>query len=350
VFNYGSISGRSNALNAYGVFVTTGAIINGAPNDTTATITGDTGVVMQQSNNLTNYGHITGTAGYGASMPGNIVNGSTADVTASIVSNTNDAIAGASNVTNYGLIKGTVGINTNGSVVVTNYGTIAGTAGLNPAIQLAGTGATINNFGTIENSVGATGLAILDRLGMNSLTNAAGASIIGNIAGKVGTVTNNGTITLNGGAGWGGLSVTGAIDPSSSGVFQLATQTSGGAGALEVAAALGTNVKIQFMGPAAHRNRLTIDDASKFGQNVGSTSYAGPLLEGFSAGDGIDLKNVPVSGLGWSITPVDATTENLQLTSGGKNVATLQFQTSSLGAGTFHLQSDGYGFAFLTHS
>jgi hypothetical protein len=349
VFNYGSVSGGS--ASGTGVFITTGAIINGAPNDTTASITGGTGVAMTQSNNLTNYGHITGTNGYGAGMPGNIVNGTTADATASIISKTTDAIAGTTgNVTNYGLIEGArTGINGGNPVVITNYGTIEGSRGAG-AIQLSGQGGTISNYGTIENSTGSTGIAIIDLLGVGRISNAAGASIIGNVVGAVGTITNNGTITLNGGAGFGGLNVTTAIDPTSSGVFQLQTQPNGGGhGSLEVAAALGTNDKIQFLGSPTHSNLLAIDNGSKFGQNVGSASYAGTLLEGFSAGDGIDLKNVALAGLTLSYN-YSPTTVDVQFISGGKGVATLQFQTSSLGAGTFHVQSDSYGFAFLTHS
>lgn len=87
------------------------------------------------------------------------------------------------------------------------------------------------------------------------------------VTGSITNVVNNGTIALNGGTS---LDVTSAVDSSSSGIFQLNAQS-----ALEIGAYLGTNLKIQFL---AGRASLTIDNAAQFGVNVGSTSYAGPLI------------------------------------------------------------------------
>ncbi|HEX2939992.1 MAG TPA: hypothetical protein VHO91_03030, partial [Rhodopila sp.] len=91
-------------------------------------------------------------------------------------------------------------------------------------------------------------------------------------------------------------------------------------------------------------NLLTIDSAAHFGVHVGSPLYAGPLLEGFSAGDQIALKGIGNAAISYS-----ASTGDLQVTSAGKAVATLRFQNSSLGAGTFHVTGESWG-DVITHS
>jgi T5SS/PEP-CTERM-associated repeat protein len=152
-------------------------------------------------------------------------------------------------------------------------------------------------------------------------------------AGSV-TIGSTGTISLSAGT----LDVTSAVDPSSSGSFLLM-----GASNLEIAACLGTNLKIQFIGSS---NKLTIDQPTNFGLNVGTASYAGPLLEGFGPTDSIDLKGIVATAFNYSTTSGD-----LQLTgSGGSALTTLLFQNATLGAGSFHLASDGAGGTLLTHS
>jgi hypothetical protein len=140
----------------------------------------------------------------------------------------------------------------------------------------------------------------------------------------------------------GTLDVSRAVDPSSSGVFFLTGQ-----GDLEIGEILGGgNLKMQFLGSNSS-NRLTIDNAADFGAQVGTTSYAGPLLEGFIAGDGVDLKGIASAGLNLAYS---ATSGDLQITGNGKALATLAFQNSSLGAGAFHMASDGAGGTLITHS
>ena len=87
---------------------------------------------------------------------------------------------------------------------------------------------------------------------------------------------DNGTLNIA-----GSLVVSSAINPTSIGLFQLQSGAT-----LEAAAATGTNTKINFLGSS----QLTIDNVSSFGTNVGTSSYAGPLLEDFVNGDKIDLK------------------------------------------------------------
>jgi hypothetical protein len=160
--------------------------------------------------------------------------------------------------------------------------------------------------------------------------------LIGTTDGILATVVNNGTIVAGNS---GGLDIYSSIDPSSSGIFQLT-----GKSELEIAAYLGKNLKIQFLG-STPTNELIVDNPANFGVNVGSPAYAGPLLEGFTAGDEILLK-----GIGNPVLSYSTLTGELQLTSAGKPVATLLFQNSSLGAGTFHVTSESGSNYLITHS
>jgi hypothetical protein len=155
---------------------------------------------------------------------------------------------------------------------------------------------------------------------------------------KVPNLLNNGTVTI---ASGGSLVVSSAVDPSSSGIFQQQTN-----GSLEIGAALGASLKIQFLG-SAPTNKLIIDSAANFGGPIGATSYAGPLLEGFSSGNVIDLKAIASNGLTFAYS---ATSGDLRISSKATPVATLLFQNSSLGAGAFHSSTDGSGGTLITHS
>jgi hypothetical protein len=146
---------------------------------------------------------------------------------------------------------------------------------------------------------------------------------------------NGGTIEANGGT----LAIAGTIDPTSTGVFQIDASS-----LLELAADQGAADKMKFLGVGGE---LIIDDATKFGLQVGSVAYTGPLIENFASGDKILLKNVVPSGL----TPqYDAATGVLQVSKASINVASLMFDNTTLGTGAFHLAGDGHGHAVLTHS
>ena len=155
-------------------------------------------------------------------------------------------------------------------------------------------------------------------------------------ANTVATVVNNGTAVI---ASGGSLDVSSALDPTSTGVFQLQNTST-----LELAAALGHNTQIQFLGST--NDELVIDKASAFGTGSGP-SYAGSLLENFAAGDVIDLKGIAGGGFRYA-----AASGDLQITASprGTTVATLLFQNSSLGTGTFHLASDKAGGTLVLHS
>jgi hypothetical protein len=170
-----------------------------------------------------------------------------------------------------------------------------------------------------------------------SLALGAGGQVsgFGTIADTRYALSNAGTIEANGGT----LAVATAVDPASSGMFRLDA-----ASLLEIAADQGAKDKMSFLGAGGE---LIIDEVEKFGLNVGSAAYTGPLVQNFGAGDEILLKNVGPEGL----TPeYDAATEILQLSNGSANAASLMFDKTTLGTGTFHLADDGQGHTLLTHS
>ena len=128
-----------------------------------------------------------------------------------------------------------------------------------------------------------------------------------------------------------------AIDASSTGLFQL-----GSGATLEVAAATGTTTQINFQGSS----ELIIDNAASFGTNVGTASYAGPQLQHFVPGDKIDLKNFSSAGVTLNY---NASTGVLQVSNGVDQVASLDFQTSSLAGNlAFAATSDGATGIFIT--
>jgi hypothetical protein len=139
------------------------------------------------------------------------------------------------------------------------------------------------------------------------------------------TILDNGTVSIS-----GSLDVSTAIDASSTGLFQL-----GSGATLEVAAATGTTTQINFQGSSSE---LIIDNAASFGTNVGTESYAGSQLQNFVPGDAIDLKNFSSAGVTLSY---NASTGVLQVSNGANQVASLDFQTSSLGGAGFAAVSDG---------
>ncbi len=353
VINFGSIYGSNDGLGLTGG--DNNSVTNGSNADVDASISGGIGILAVGANNVVNnFGTISASYSDGIrlSQGGTINNGSAADTKASITG------AGW-------------GVNCY-SGTLTNYGTISGGSG---GVLISS--GTVKNFSKISSSKGASGTAISYQPGgTNRLVEGPGSVIVGAVygygtltvelasgasAGTIGGLGTNingaSTIAVDSGAIWtfsgansiasfvnngtaivasgGSLNVSSAVDPSSSGVFQLVTNAS-----LEIAAALGTNVKMQFLG-SSPTNKLIIDKAANFGTNVGTASYAGPLLENFAAGDVIDLKGISPASLGLNYT---AATGVLKITgSGGSALATLLFQNSTLGAGTFHAASDGSG-------
>jgi hypothetical protein len=279
---------------------------------------------------------------------------------------------GPGTVTNSGTIIGTeddgIDIGGNGAHV-TNTGTISGSTG----VDFTGTGGTLVTSGKI---IGTGGVAV--NLGTdNTLIEEAGATFVGKVldpgfsdtlelsdgspgtlAGLGTSIVGFGTVVVDTGASWtlpgsssadvlhlsgtatvaaGGQLDVATIDPASIGVFDLAAHAS-----LDIGKVLGGQAKIAFVGAAT----LVVGNASTFGIGVGSTAYAGPLLEHFAAGATIDVADVTASGLHLQYA---ASTGLLALAgSSGQIEASMRFQTSSLGSGTFHLGTDGHGGTLLT--
>jgi hypothetical protein len=119
----------------------------------------------------------------------------------------------------------------------------------------------------------------------------------------IGTVADDGTLALAAGAT---LAVTAAVDSASTGVFELNAGAS-----LSIAADTGAADQIAFLAGAT----LGIADAAQFGTSVGTSRYAGPLIEDFGPGDTIDLKNIIAAGATMSFSEA---TGVLQIASGGQ--------------------------------
>ena len=196
---------------------------------------------------------------------------------------------------------------------------------------------------------------------------AGGTGSIAGLSGGSGTVTQNGqswlftqfgSLVFDGGSNWtldgtntaptignngsldikGSLNVTTAIDPASTGLFKIDNTAT-----LEVASVLGGGTQMQFLS----NSRLVIDRAGSFGTGIGSASYAGPLLEDFGSGDTIDIKDFSAAG---STFAYNDATGKLQLSNSASQAATLQFQQSSIGNGTFHVAGDGASGSLITRA
>jgi hypothetical protein len=242
-------------------------------------------------------------------------------------------ISGASGtVTNAGTISigsttspsVTFGSGTSNNLLVIDPGAVFGdgasaTGTTGSSIELAGGGGTISGIGgqfTGFSTLGVDSAATWTTTGTNTIA----------------TLLNNGTLDVS-----GSLTASTAVDPTSTGLFLLA-----GGATFEVAAALGISSTISFDAGS----ELVIDSAGQFGKNVGTSQYTGALLEDFG-GSTIDIKDFGTAGL---TTSYSATTGLLQVTNTSSQVATLDFQNSSLGAGAFHVVSDGGGGVLVTHN
>ena len=260
-----------------------------------------------------------------------------------------DAISGSAGtawqVTNYGTISGLVGTSAAGmyfagsGVTVQNSGTIKGyTAGIwasnggsftnnagglisatsNYGVYISGGPGTVTNAGTISSGWYAVDFAYTSAA--NRLVVAPGAVFNGLVSGGSGTLelasgtssgtlsglntgsfTNFGALVVDAGATWtlsgtntiasvtdnGTLVVTGSLPAAN---YQVGA--AGGGGTLEVASAPGNASPISFVG----NSTLVIDNAAAFGTSVGTSSYTGPVLENFVAGDTVDIKNFSYAG------------------------------------------------------
>ena len=371
VANFGTITGTAGPA----IALRNGTIVNGNEADKTATIntTGATGsnaaiYGMTGLTTVTNFGTIKSSAAAAVSLgaDGTIVNGSVTDRTATINGSTSGIYL------------------TGGTVAVTNYGTITGgSCGISFTNGTLSATGTVTNAGTISNSSGSLGVAISFGTGTNRLVAAPGAVFIGTVAGNGTTVlelgsgsavgaisglgtsfSNLGSVVVDSGGSWtlgkinsvssivnngtifiapsATLQVTGSVDATSTGVFQL------NAGSiLEIAANAGNGDKIKFLGTG----EVIVDHAISFGTTgsaaASPTNYTGPLIGLFVTGDKIDLQDVTFNGTTLSY---NGGTGLLSVVSGSVTKASLLFDKTTLGTGSFHSANDGGGHVLITHS
>jgi hypothetical protein len=117
---------------------------------------------------------------------------------------------------------------------------------------------------------------------------------------------------------------------------------------MEVKADTGANNKFSFLG--ASGDTLKVDAVANFGTSVGTSSYTGPLLKGFSnTVDKVDLK-VFAGGTIDSYT-VTSGIGLLQMHDAALDKATLAFNNADISSiGTFRIGTDGGTGSLITHS
>jgi Bacterial Ig-like domain len=251
---------------------------------------------------------------------------------------------GSASVVNRGTISGQYGVYYAVAGSVENAGTISGTsyavdfsASSSANKLIVDPGAVFNGSvngggGTIELTAGTGSIGLIGSSafsGFTTLSDDAGGAWTLTGSNTIANVTDNGALTIN-----GSLAVTGALNATSVGAFDLGT-----GGVLEVASATGAQTAMDFLGAS----QLVVDNAALFGTGIGGTSYLGSQLEDFGTGDSIDLHNFSASGAAFAY---NASSGLLQLSSGGA-LATLDFQQSTLGGGSFHLAADASGSGLL---
>ncbi len=352
IVNSGTISGNGSS-SGYGVDLEKGGALT---NTATGTITGgeDAVFVYAAPATITNSGTISSSFddGLGLFAGGNVVNNVGGVIKAPTSGGFGPAAiyvaSGPASVLNRGSISGQYGVYYGVAGTVENAGTISGTsyavdftASSSTNRLIVDPGATFvgkvtGGGGVLELAAGSGSIGQIGSSAFNNfatLTDDPGGAWTLTGTNTIANVLDNGSLTIG-----GSLNVTSAVSAASTGQFIFQS-----GGSLDVAADVAANSKIDFLGAG----QLTIDNAASFGTGVGGTSYAGPLLQDFGAGDRIDLHNFAVSALSMLY---DANSGLLQISNGSNKVATLDFQTSTLGSGTgFTAASDGNGGLWLTH-
>ena len=352
VVNSGSISGNAGE-SFYGVDMEAGGTVT---NTSAGYITGGEDAVFGAGAalNVNNSGQIVSTFddGVGLFNGGSVINNAGAKIQAPTGGGFGPAgvyiPSGSANVVNRGSITGQYGVYLGVAGTVENAGTISGSSS---AVTFAASssanrlivdpgavfsGSVKGNGGVLEltagtGSIGSIGSSAFS--GFQTLTDDAGGLWTLTGGNVIANVTDNGSLFIA-----GSLDVSTAVGAASSGQFDLQT-----GGSLEVASDAATHSQVDFLGSS----QLMIDNAALFGTGIGGSSYAGPLLEDFGAGDTVDLHSFAAAAAALLYNPANGL---LQVTNGSSQVATLDFQNSTLGSGSFSVASDGSGGIKIAHS
>ena len=345
ILNSGSISGYSGS-GGYGVDLEDGGSVSNAGAGSISG--GEDGIFVNgAAGTIINSGRIISSFddGIGLFGGGSITNNAGAMIQAPTSGGFGPAAVyipnGSAHVINDGSISGQYGVYLGVAGTVENAGTISGTSSAvdfavsssaNQLIVDPGavfSGSVNGNGGVLEltagtGSIGSIGSSSFS--GFQTLIDDPGGDWTLTGSNSIANVTDNGSLVVA-----GSLHVSTAVSSTSTGQFDLQA-----GGLLEVAADAAANSQIDFLGAS----QLTIDNAALFGTGVGGSSYAGPLLENFVTGDTIDLHSFSATGAALLYNPADGL---LQITNGSSQVATLDFQNSTLGTGSFSFASDGSG-------
>jgi hypothetical protein len=348
IVNSGTISGYSGS-SGYGVDFEDGGTIT---NTSTGAISGgeDAIFVYAAAGTINNSGTISSSFddGIGLFAGGSVVNNAGGVIKTPTSGGFGPAAiyipSGSASVVNHGSISGQYGVYYQVAGTVENAGTISGTsyavdftASSSANKLIVDPGAVFNGNvngggGSMELTAGTGSIGLIGSSAFSNfttLTDDAGGAWTLTGANTIANVTDNGALSVN-----GSLDVTSALNSASTGAFDL-----GAGGVLEVASATGAQTAMDFLGAS----QLVVDNAALFGTGVGGTSYLGSQLENFGTGDSIDLHNFSASGATFAY---NSSSGLLQLSSGGA-LATLDFQQSTLGGGSFHLGADASGSGLL---
>jgi hypothetical protein len=352
IVNSGSISGNAGE-GGYGLDLEAGGTVT---NTSAGYITGGEDAIFGYGSavNINNSGQIVSTFddGIGLFGGGSIINNAGAVIQAPTGGGFGPAgvyiPGGSANVVNHGSISGQYGVYLGVAGTVENAGTISGSSSaVTFAVSSAAnrlivdpgavfSGSVKGNGGVMELTAGTGSIG---SVGSSSFSNfqtlTDDASGLWTLTGSnaIANVTDNGSVFIA-----GSLDVSAAVGAASTGQFDLQTGSS-----LEVAADTAAHSQVDFLGAS----QLTIDNAALFGTGVGGSSYAGPLLENFAAGDTIDLHGFAATAAALLYSPANGL---LQITNGASQLATADFQNSTLGTGSFSFASDGNGGTLIKHS
>jgi hypothetical protein len=352
ILNSGSISGYSGE-GGYGVDLEAGGTVT---NTSTGYISGgeDAIFVYGAAGAINNSGQIVSTFDDGLVLygGGSVINNAGGVIQAPTGGGFGPAgvyiPSGSANVVNRGSITGQYGVYLGAAGTVENAGTISGSSSaVTFAVSSAAnrlivdpgavfSGSVKGNGGVLEltagtGSIGSIGSSPFS--GFQTLIDDLGGDWTLTGSNTIANVTNNGSLVVA-----GSLHVTTAVNSTSTGEFELQAGA-----ALEVAADSAANSQIDFRGAS----QLIIDNAALFGTGVGGSLYAGPQLEDFGVGDIVDLYSFSAAAAALLYNPASGL---LQVTNGSSQVATLDFQNSTLGSGSFSFASDGGGGIKVTHS